>query len=199
AAGEVEDADELGGERRDVALREGRVLEQREPDVVVDGARVEQRVVLEQHTHALAQLDDLDGGARREVAAEQHDAAAGRLEQAHHQLEQDRLARAAAPDDDGGLARYDLEIEPAQHLLVAERDRDVVELDHRQRGVERPARAVGEQQVLALRRDGGVGHAQVSHAGVAVTNARHAAPNATSYSQSQMSSTFRWAALVSSI
>src|SRR5215470_8674049 len=88
AAGEVEDADEVAGEVGDLAVGEGGVLVQREADVVVDGERVEQGVVLEQHAHALAQLDDLDRRAGREVAAEQGDAAAVGAEQAHHHLEQ---------------------------------------------------------------------------------------------------------------
>src|SRR5690606_19212373 len=49
------------------------------------------------------------------------------------------------------LARDDLQVEPAQHLLVAERDRHIDELDDRPRRIERPALLLRQEQVLALR------------------------------------------------
>jgi hypothetical protein len=125
------------------------VLRQREADVGVDRQRVEQRIVLEQHAHPLAQRQQLDRRGRRQVAAERPHLPAIGPHQPHHQLEQRGLARAAAPEDDGDLAGHDPQVEPAEHRAVAEAQPHVAQLDDRPRGVERPPRDPRQETVRA--------------------------------------------------
>ena len=104
----------------DLALRELRVLDEREGDVVEHVDRVEERRVLVDHPELLADAVELALAHRDDVLAVDEDAAARRLLERHDQAEERRLAGAGAADDARRLAAPADEVDPAEDLGVAE-------------------------------------------------------------------------------
>ena len=98
-AGERHAREALGDARAHLVLRRGVEAPQREGDVVEDRQVVEERVVLEEHPDALADVlqRELRGVGDRVVA--DADGAAVGPHQAGDHLEQDALAARAGPDE----------------------------------------------------------------------------------------------------
>ena len=92
----------------------------REHDVLLRREVREQVEVLEHHAHFGAHLVDV-GFLRGDLGVlEEYAAARGRLEQVHA-AQQGRLARARRTQDDHHFATLHLEVDAAQHDVVAER------------------------------------------------------------------------------
>ena len=89
---------------------------------VLPGAHREQRRVLERGRHQRAEVAQVEVA---DVDAVDQDPAAGDVEQPRDQGGQDGLAGAGRPDDRDGLARRELEVDPAQHLLLGAGEREV--------------------------------------------------------------------------
>ncbi len=111
-AAQPHDPDQLVSPRDRLAPRDGRVLHQRERHVVLHRPRVEESVVLEQHAHPLAKLEDLDRRDLGQIAAEQDDLPAAGAKKTHHQLQQHRLPGPAAPDHHRRPPRDDPQFSP---------------------------------------------------------------------------------------
>ena len=105
------------------------MLAQRERDVLADGERVEEGALLEQHAHLPAHRDERVLVERLEARAFHLDAALVRTQEAVQVLQEDALPAAAAAEEDERLAGRHVEVDPAQHRLVAERLRDALAAD----------------------------------------------------------------------
>ena len=97
-----------------------RCSHQREQHVLLDGEGVEERRVLEEHAELRADPVELEVAHRHDVLAVDEDLAAVRLEQPDQVLHQHRLPRARPADDHVDLAALDLQVDAAQHLVLAE-------------------------------------------------------------------------------
>ena len=106
------------------------VLEQRERDVLRDGERAEERARLVDDPHLAVELLHLAHVRRRDVHAEDADAARLRLLQADQVLEQRRLAAARAAEDHHDLAAADGHADVVEDDLVAVAGGQVLDLDH---------------------------------------------------------------------
>src|SRR5437773_5519079 len=106
------------------------LLPERERHVVGACHRVEQRAALEDDSVALPDLVERASAKARDLdAVHEHPAAVG-AQEADQVPEEDRLASAAPADDDRDRARGDVQVEPAQHRLPAERLDEPLDLDH---------------------------------------------------------------------
>src|SRR3712207_5794478 len=95
----------LEDDRLDLRLALLRVLAQRDGDVVEEVHRAEQRTVLEEHAEELPDLVELVLAGLHQVDVVDDDRALLGLEQADQRLEEDRLAGAGGPEQDGDLPR----------------------------------------------------------------------------------------------
>jgi hypothetical protein len=91
------------------------VLAQRERDVLEHVHVREQRAVLKQHPHSLAQREHLASVERREILTTHDDPPAGRRSLGGDQLQQRGLAGAARAHDPGNTASAYREVEAAQN------------------------------------------------------------------------------------
>ena len=107
AAEQPDEVDLLHHDGLDLGLGLLGVLAQGEGHVVVEVHRAEHGAVLEQHTEELADLVELLLGARRDVDALDHHAAAVGLEQSDDGLQENRLAGAGRAEHHADLARRD--------------------------------------------------------------------------------------------
>ena len=141
-ASEVDEPEHLRDAGRDLLLRPGRVLAQREGDVLEDRHRVEEGAALEEHADLLAHGDELLLGKLGDLHAVHPDLAVVGLLEAVHVPERDGLARAGSAEDHEHLAAHHLEVHVVEHALLAVGLGDVLELDDRSaRGVGRPDEA----------------------------------------------------------
>jgi hypothetical protein len=107
------------------------VLAEREGDVVEEVHRREERAVLEEHADAFTQTQQLllvEGG---HVHAVDPDLALIRRQQADDVTQGDALARAGRAHEHGDLALGDAHGDAIEHLEIAERLVDVLQLDDR--------------------------------------------------------------------
>ena len=100
------------------------MLPQRKGHVLGDRHAVEQRRLLKQEPEARPLPRQFALAQQGQIAAVEVDFAARRPHQPDDRLEHHRLAAAALADDRHRFAAGDLQIEAAQHLLVAELDVD---------------------------------------------------------------------------
>ena len=106
------------------------MLAQRQPDVLADGERIEQRRALKQHAEALAHLVEVVLLQAHDLLAVDLDRALVGRHQANHVLEKHALAGAAAPHHHDALSLADVEIDAIEHLLGAETLGEPTDPDH---------------------------------------------------------------------
>jgi hypothetical protein len=112
------------------------VLAQRERDVLVDVHGAEQGAVLEHDADLTAEREDLGAAHLAErPPADQHVARVG-AHHADHVLEQNALPGARGPEQHGDRALGDLEVEPAEHVILPEPLAQTARLDRQQAGIE---------------------------------------------------------------
>ena len=119
--------------RSNVVGRQPHLLGEPVADVLGDGQRIEQRALLEQHADVGAHGHELRLAQVIDPFPADADDPGIRLQEAEHQLEQDRLARAARAQHDQHRAARHREADVAQDLDVVERQRHMLELDRRRR------------------------------------------------------------------
>jgi hypothetical protein len=100
-------------------------------DVVVDGERVEERALLEDHPDLLAHAHHLGLRVLGDVFAVHEDAPRVGLEQAQYEVDDGGLAAARAAEDDLRLAAVDEEADAVEDDAVVEGEDYVAELDGR--------------------------------------------------------------------
>jgi hypothetical protein len=101
-------------------------------DVLVDGQRIEEGVLLEQHADVGAHSQQIALCQGVDALAMDVNGTGIRAKQPENQLEQDGFARAAVAEQDPRGATGDLEAHVAQNHVLVERERDPVE-HHRRR------------------------------------------------------------------
>jgi hypothetical protein len=90
-------------------------LPQRKADIFADGHEVEQRVVLKQHAHALAQVGQADFVERHHVPPEHVDFTPLWSDETGQAFEQHALAARSRADQPVQAAAWDLEVDVAEH------------------------------------------------------------------------------------
>jgi hypothetical protein len=110
-------------------LGKTRMFAHRERHVLEHVQIGEQRAVLEQHAHALAQREQLTGGKRAHVLPQHLHRAGRRPYLAREQSQQRGLARAAGPHHCGDAALPDGQIEPVEDLPGADAVAHSTDLD----------------------------------------------------------------------
>src|SRR5271157_1532328 len=102
--------------------------------VLINVERIEQRAFLEHDPHLAPQRNKLRLGERNDVLPVYQDLPGVRLHQAQHDLEEYGLAGAGDAEQKQSLPWGDREGKVDEHLLFVERQRDVTDLDGRERG-----------------------------------------------------------------
>jgi len=115
-----------------LVLRRVRLFVDSVPDILVDSQRIEERGFLEQHADVRADLNQLALGHVVDAPIVDQNPARVRSEQPENQLQHDRFSGAAATEQDLHAPFRDNEAEIAEHDMVVERERHLVE-HHRRR------------------------------------------------------------------
>src|SRR5688500_10051316 len=114
----------------DLRAGQAQLLAQGEGHVLAARHGVEQRAALEDDAVAPPDIVERPPGEPRHVHVVDEDAAGVGSDEPDEVTEEQRLAAAATPDDDGDGAGGDLQIKAAQHRVVAERLPEAFDLDH---------------------------------------------------------------------
>jgi hypothetical protein len=118
--GEADEAQDLAHPGVDLVLGEVQLLGQAEADVLGDGHRVEQRVLLEQHADIGAHAQQFLLAHLADTLTVDEDCPGIRPEQSENQLERHRLPRAAGAEHDGQSALRHGEADVSEYHLIVE-------------------------------------------------------------------------------